>query len=320
MEQQVQLRHGKSNLPILVPGIIGLVGVAFLTFFATKAVVEKINQNADSAYINARNRYLQQQAAISQPVEEPKKTSVQVTGYSSEDLVEVDGEWYLIADLAVEGSDVAGTLPPITVDTEDFIFVDGSKYMHILNPETLADANSSREFFGNEYIVVDIDGTMVYLVSKGDTLSKVSGRIGYSVQELAEFNQIDNVNLIYEGQTLRVPASDEILDYVKNHQDEYPSVQSKSSAGKADQAETKKDTTDDKSAEEIKSSESSESVDAETQEVKESAKDVTSDTKKEDKSPDADDKAETSSKSEKTSEKSDDTTSSSKNLSIGIKN
>lgn len=49
------------------------------------------------------------------------------------------------------------------------------------------------------------DGTMVYMIQPGDTLTSISATLGYSVDELANFNQIRNVNLIYANSALRVP-------------------------------------------------------------------------------------------------------------------
>ena len=57
----------------------------------------------------------------------------------------------------------------------------------------------------NKYIVTDIDGNMVYLVKDGDTLSDVSRKVSYSVDELAKYNKIKDVNLIYTGEALRIP-------------------------------------------------------------------------------------------------------------------
>lgn len=45
----------------------------------------------------------------------------------------------------------------------------------------------------------------IYIVKRGDTLSVISGKVGYSVDELAEYNQIANVHRIYVGQAIRVP-------------------------------------------------------------------------------------------------------------------
>lgn len=45
----------------------------------------------------------------------------------------------------------------------------------------------------------------VYQVKKGDTLSQISGEVGASVNSIANLNEIENVHLIYEGESLRIP-------------------------------------------------------------------------------------------------------------------
>lgn len=55
------------------------------------------------------------------------------------------------------------------------------------------------------HVVKDADGTLVYMIQPGDTLAKISAALGYSVDELANYNQIRNVNLIYANSALRVP-------------------------------------------------------------------------------------------------------------------
>lgn len=209
-------KSSKSNAPIVCFGVASLIGVAFLTFIATKAVVNKINDNANIAYAESYNRY---QASLQKQSEVEEQSSLRdITNYTSNDLVQIDDEWYICLDLVSDdGKTEKGDAVPITVDLNDTISIGDSDYVHILSLDSMATANSGNEvpYFGSEYVVVDIDGNMVYLVNKGDTLSDVSGKVGYSVQELAAFNGIDDVNLIYTGQTLRVPAPQEAIDYVK---------------------------------------------------------------------------------------------------------
>ena len=45
-------------------------------------------------------------------------------------------------------------------------------------------------------------------ILRGDTLSKIAKEYGTTVNELARINNIQNINLIYAGKTLRVPISD----------------------------------------------------------------------------------------------------------------
>lgn len=47
-------------------------------------------------------------------------------------------------------------------------------------------------------------GHIIYTVEKGDTLSELALRFNTTVQEIAELNNIQNVNLIYIGEKLRI--------------------------------------------------------------------------------------------------------------------
>ena len=76
--------------------------------------------------------------------------------------------------------------------------VDGSMFAPDAGTAEEGDNSVSR-------IVVQPDGSRVYHVQVGDTLSLVSHHVGYSVDELAKLNQIQDVNLIYAGSVLRLP-------------------------------------------------------------------------------------------------------------------
>lgn len=271
---ETKVKSKKNNAVIVAIGSILLVGVLFLTGFAVKLFVEKINSNADAVYAQTktgyieylRDRFLRRQSNESSS--EDDNRSVSVSGYSSDDLVQVDGEWYILSDLVLDENN-EGDKVPVLVDTANVILVDGQQYMHIENPQAVASSQDDRNLFGNEYIVVDIDGNIVYLVHKGDTLSQVSGRIGYSVQELAKFNDIANVNMIYEGQTLRVPASDEIVDYIKSHSDTVGSATDSSASDVSESEDTSEevkasDLTDDATSDADESSGQSETTEEES--------------------------------------------------------
>lgn len=49
--------------------------------------------------------------------------------------------------------------------------------------------------------------TVEYVVKGGDTLSKIARMYNTSVQELARFNNIQNVNIINVGQVIKIPTS-----------------------------------------------------------------------------------------------------------------
>lgn len=46
---------------------------------------------------------------------------------------------------------------------------------------------------------------LIYTIKSGDTLTKISARTLFSVDEIANYNQIRNVNLIYTDSILRLP-------------------------------------------------------------------------------------------------------------------
>lgn len=54
------------------------------------------------------------------------------------------------------------------------------------------------------------EGENVYIVKKGDTLSKIALQFGVSVEELVKANSIENANLIYIGQKLEIPEEQRI--------------------------------------------------------------------------------------------------------------
>lgn len=64
----------------------------------------------------------------------------------------------------------------------------------------LPDGVSSESYYPGQQL-----GQRVVHVMRGDTLSKISRETGCSVDALAHHNEIDDVNLIYDGSSLRVP-------------------------------------------------------------------------------------------------------------------
>lgn len=161
-------------------------------------------------------------------------------GYTVGDMICINGEWYIISKPAEggsvqPGSGTEGTEPTTTPGS------DGNEGTETPTPtenptptETpteptnppssgegstgTTDGDSQIPYIGADYVTIDADGNMVYIVERGDTLTKISRLTGYSIQELAEYNHIENVNLIYTGQAIRIPASQEAIDYVRARQ------------------------------------------------------------------------------------------------------
>lgn len=53
--------------------------------------------------------------------------------------------------------------------------------------------------------------TINYTVRRGDTLSKIASQYGTTVQEIARINGIQNVNLIFPGQVLRITTNSNVV-------------------------------------------------------------------------------------------------------------
>lgn len=67
------------------------------------------------------------------------------------------------------------------------------------------------------YVEPTPSGETIYVVVKGDTLSRIASLYGTTYQKLAEYNGIKNPNLIYPGQHIRIPEASgkvETITYV----------------------------------------------------------------------------------------------------------
>ena len=119
-----------------------------------------------------------------------------------------------------------GTITPNDSDSKDIFSdnpSDGSKYYTDENGNIIhidGDGNETTFYICNtcskcgeitkgdticKYCGSDLCRYQVYQVQAGDTLSEVSGKVGASVDSIAHLNEIDNVNLIYTGESLRIP-------------------------------------------------------------------------------------------------------------------
>lgn len=77
-------------------------------------------------------------------------------------------------------------------------YVDRDKFTEeIFLSETSEDNNNTNE-------------TIVYIVKRGDTLSKIAKNYGTTVESIVKLNNIKNINLIYTGQRLIIPVDKNI--------------------------------------------------------------------------------------------------------------
>lgn len=76
----------------------------------------------------------------------------------------------------------------------------------VADGQTIADG--STPLSDSPYVTVDEYGNTYYHIIAGDTLCKISTLLHYSVDELAEYNHIQNVNMIYAESDLRIPQAE----------------------------------------------------------------------------------------------------------------
>lgn len=203
-------------------GITSCLGLAAICLVCGFQVVKHFNSTADYSILKDQLYYSSRAIAASNTVDDidtnaddnadetaSKIPSSVVVNGKTYYLVTVDGTHAVDADSDMF-SDITKYKDSIFIyngswyATDDFFakFVDST--VTIL-PANAGNGNESDHHSDNDYIVADVDGNYVYLVKKGDTLSDVSSRISYSVDEIAEYNHINDVNLIYAGEALRVP-------------------------------------------------------------------------------------------------------------------
>lgn len=228
----------KSKSPIICGGVACVVAVACLTGAAVNTVINKVNDNADRAYaeavVNVQNAQMAEWQAEQDRLAQLEKESisnkpVNPTDYTVGDIIMVDGKLYVISSSPTDSDETVKDDKPVTIEpsdkpSDDKNVSDGNEDKPIeSSPNDIQDSVDvdnidDHPYIGADYVTIDVDGNMVYLVKRGDTLTKISKLTGYSVQELAEYNHIENVNLIYTNQSIRIPASQEAIDYVLQQQ------------------------------------------------------------------------------------------------------
>lgn len=188
-------KSSKKNVITVCLGTALIFGVSGLTIFSSAMLVNRLNADADMQYV----------AAVNNTYAKVLETKPEYRDNDNDDVVNdapsEDGT-FLVDQL----SDTESPLENEFVKTSDTeVSADDSE------------AVTYPYYIGTEFVVVDPEGNMVYVVKKGDTLSAVSRMVGYSVDELAEYNHIKNVNLIYVDESLRIPADEDLVESVKKY-------------------------------------------------------------------------------------------------------
>ena len=188
-------KSSNKNVITVCLGTALILGVSGLTIFSSAMLVNKLNADADMQYV----------AAVNDTYAKILETKPEYRDNDNDDVVnDVPSEdgTFLVDQL----SDTESPLENESVKTSDTeVSADDSE------------AVTYPYYIGTEFVVVDPEGNMVYVVKKGDTLSAVSRMVGYSVDELAEYNHIKNVNLTYVDESMRIPADEDLVESVKKY-------------------------------------------------------------------------------------------------------
>lgn len=197
-----------GNKPAIAIGLgtALIIGISGITISLSAILVDKLNDDADMQYVAAVNdAYVNTKASQAESGVRDNDNNDKVVDVPSEDGT------FLVDQL----SDTESPSEEESVNTSDTeVSADDSE------------AVTYPYYIGTEFVVVDPEGNMVYIVKKGDTLSAVSRLVGYSVDELAEYNHIKNVNLIYTNESLRIPADEDLVESVKKYIESYETTDS----------------------------------------------------------------------------------------------
>lgn len=207
-------KSSKKSVITVCLGTVLILGISGLTIFSSTMLVNRLNTDADMQYV----------AAVSE-----SEAYANLSKTKPEDRVD-DND-----DVSVNGPSEDGTYFVDQISGD----VSSTEENTVKPSDTEVSADDSEAvtypyYIGTEFVVVDPDGNMVYIVKKGDTLSAVSGIVGYSVDELAEYNHIKNVNLIYINESLRIPADKDLVESVRKYIEGLDTADSASAEDAAD--------------------------------------------------------------------------------------
>lgn len=207
-------KSSKKSVITVCLGTVLILGISGLTIFSSTMLVNRLNADADMQYVAA----VSESEAYANLLKTKPEDRVDDNDDVSVNVPSEDGTYFVDQISGDVSSTEENTVKPS--DTE--VSADDSE------------AVTYPYYIGTEFVVVDPDGNMVYIVKKGDTLSAVSGIVGYSVDELAEYNHIKNVNLIYIDESIRIPADKDLVESVRKYIEELDTADSASTEDAAD--------------------------------------------------------------------------------------
>ena len=183
----------------IITGVIGIIAVTAIVFFTIRIVATNSDTDMDSLRAIANMRVendLSKTASINVPTvanDEPQEIRI----YSTK---------IYVGDKTDEETLSESDTPTLVI----YQYKDGSVKIYngddlksLLASTSITDADGIDENTNTTTAIVKDDN--IYLINSGDTLTKISAKFGVSVDEIANYNQINNVNIIYANSSLRIP-------------------------------------------------------------------------------------------------------------------
>lgn len=228
-----QITDTKSPVPTHIGGVALCLLCTALTFVGTRTVVNGLTRDAN-------NRIAQAQIQVADDAETPKDATDNIvvsdddkSNVAAETIVTydytndqlnwahqyhitwdengnpIDEKGSVVNDPTTDVNEVARAIANGTANKDGMSMT----YLNAHGDNTATDVGQvatepavESPYEGKDNVSRLADGTYVYTVQSGDSLSKIADKFGTTVDKLAELNDISNPSLINAGQQIKLPA------------------------------------------------------------------------------------------------------------------
>lgn len=202
----------KETAILFACGITAVVGLTGGVVFAANSIVNNMYDDAHTTITTAAATVSQSDIHNSSDNSDVTSSS-ELSTFTTVVTPEFDSN---NEDIATEGTEQVIDVKETEIKAEEMqteSIVDNQSKSNNTDIESVSeipieDENEYYDIYSNENVVLTEDGRTIYYIQKGDTLSSISSITGVSVNELAEFNHIYNVNMIFADSSLQIPVKD----------------------------------------------------------------------------------------------------------------
>lgn len=222
MSKEDRRRRIQTQNQILTSvGCLFVIGVSIFSVMGTKMAVNSINRNAQDALVyaqqQANNRQMNATSVIDDveldvDTNESKQWSDEQVKWMQENHITynengepVDEDGNVVVDPTVSAKPSqtkTDSIADVTSSNKNSNKNEESDKTPIEKPETNTDWAA-----GKDWLTQSDNGDYKYVISYGDTLNKLCGRTGFSLNEIVEYNNISNPDLIHVGQVIVFPQA-----------------------------------------------------------------------------------------------------------------